>query len=69
MAHETNIRIGQCRCGTMRFEATLSDGLDSIRRCTCSYCRMRGAVVVMARTDGIKFLRGEDALTSYRFNT
>ena len=30
---------------------------------------MRGAVVVAAKTGGIKFLQGEDALTSYRFNT
>jgi hypothetical protein len=53
----------------VRFEASLSDGFNSIRRCTCSYCRMRGAVVVMAETGGIKFLQGADALTSYRFNT
>lgn len=49
--------------------ATLSDGFDTIRRCTCSYCRMRGAVVISAEVGGIRFLRGEDALTSYRFNT
>jgi hypothetical protein len=30
---------------------------------------MRGAVVVMTGTGGIKVLEGEDALTSYRFNT
>ena len=69
MAGDTNIRAGQCHCATVRFEATLKDGFESICRCNCSYCRMRGAVVVMAATDGIKFLRGEDALTSYRFNT
>ena len=69
MVGETNIRTGQCHCGAVRFEATLSDGFNSIRRCTCSYCRMRGAVVVMAGTGGIKILQGEDALTSYRFNT
>ena len=69
MVSETNIRTGQCHCGAVRFEATLSEGFNSIRRCTCSYCRMRGAVVVMAGTGGIKFLQGEDALTSYRFNT
>ncbi len=69
MVGETNIRTGQCHCGAVRFEATLSDGFNSIRRCTCSYCRMRGAVVVMAGTGGIKFLQGEDALTSYCFNT
>jgi hypothetical protein len=69
MVGETNIRTGQCHCGAVRFEARLSDGFNSIRRCTCSYCRMRGAVVVMAGTGGIKILQGEDALTSYRFNT
>lgn len=66
---DSNVRTGRCHCGAVRFEATLSDGLNSIRRCTCSYCRMRGAVVVTAGTGGIKFLQGEDALTSYRFNT
>ena len=69
MVGEANVWAGKCHCGAVRFEATLGDGLNSIRRCTCSYCRMRGAVVVTAATGGIKFLQGEDALTSYRFNT
>jgi hypothetical protein len=30
---------------------------------------MRGAVAVSAALDGIRFIKGEDALTSYRFNT
>lgn len=60
---------GQCHCGAVRFEATLSDGFDTIRRCTCSYCRMRGAVAVSAEMDGVKIVRGADTLTSYRFNT
>jgi hypothetical protein len=37
----------------VRFEAALSDSFDSIRRCTCSYCRMRGAVVVSAEMGAI----------------
>ncbi len=65
----TNIRTGQCHCAAVRFEATFADGLQSIRRCNCSYCRMRGAVVVTAQAGGIRLLQGEDALTSYRFNT
>ncbi len=69
MTDETNIRHGQCHCGAVRFEASLEDGFGSVRRCTCSYCRMRGAVVAMAGAGGIKLLQGEDALTSYRFNT
>jgi hypothetical protein len=69
MADDADIRTGQCHCGTVRFEVTLSDGLNSARRCTCSYCRMRGAVAVSAELGGIRFLQGEDALTSYRFNS
>jgi hypothetical protein len=69
MGDDTTIQAGQCHCGTVRFEVTLSDGFNSIRRCTCSYCRMRGAVMVMAKMGGIKFLQGEEKLTSYRFHT
>ncbi|MDE0945553.1 MAG: GFA family protein [Sphingobium sp.] len=66
-----NIKIwgGQCHCGAVRFEVALSDGFNTIRRCTCSYCRMRGAVAVSADLDGIRFLQGKDMLTSYRFNS
>jgi hypothetical protein len=42
MVDDANVRSGQCHCGAVRFEATLSDGFNSILRCTCSYCRMRG---------------------------
>lgn len=60
---------GSCHCGTVRFEVTLSQGLHSARRCDCSYCRMRGAVAVSAPLNGITIKGGEDALTSYSFNT
>lgn len=66
---EADVRTGQCHCGAVRFQVALSDGLNSIRRCTCSYCRMRGAVMAMAAMGGIRFLQGEDVLTSYRFQT
>ena len=69
MASNTRICTGQCHCGAVRFEATLSNGFNSILRCNCSYCRMRGAVVVTAEKGGITFLQGEDALTSYRFHS
>jgi hypothetical protein len=64
-----NVLAGQCHCGAVRLEASLSYGFNTIRRCTCSYCRMRGAVAVSAEIGGLKIIRGEHALTSYRFNT
>ncbi|GAN11939.1 GFA family protein [Sphingomonas paucimobilis] len=60
---------GQCHCGKVLFEATLSDGFRTVRRCTCSYCRMRGAVAVSADMGGVVVTQGEEFLTSYRFNT
>ncbi|ARW11515.1 GFA family protein [Acetobacter ascendens] len=64
-----NSRTGGCHCGAVRFEVTLSDDLKSVRRCNCSYCRMRGSVIAAVAPGGIKILRGGDILTSYRFNT
>ncbi|USI73577.1 GFA family protein [Sphingomonas morindae] len=69
MPEDATVRSGQCHCGTVRFEARLSDGFATIRRCTCSFCRMRGAIAVSAEMGGVRVLEGEDALTSYRFNT
>ena len=58
-----------CHCGAVRFTLRLTDEFKTIRRCSCSYCRMRGAVAVSAQLPDIEFLQGEDKLTLYRFNT
>ncbi|MBN8830844.1 MAG: GFA family protein [Sphingomonadales bacterium] len=62
-------REGACHCGTVRFHVTLPQGLRSARRCTCSICRMRGAIAVTATRDGFVITAGEEALTRYTFNT
>ena len=41
-------RNAQCHCGAVAFTVALTDGLNTARRCSCSFCRMRGAVVVSA---------------------
>ncbi len=69
MISATDVRTGQCHCGAVRFKVSLSDGFNAIRRCNCSYCRMRGAVVVTADIGGVEILQGEELLTSYRFHT
>ncbi|MBT2186293.1 GFA family protein [Sphingobium nicotianae] len=60
---------GACHCGTVRFHVHLPEGLRSARRCTCSLCRMRGAIAVTARLDDLTITAGADALTCYTFNT
>lgn len=58
-----------CHCGAVRFEVTLSDGLNTARRCDCSFCAMRGAVVVSAPLDGVRILKGAEHLALYQFGT
>jgi len=60
---------GSCHCGAVRFTATLTDGFASARRCTCSICRMRGAVAVTSRPEAFRITEGADKLATYRFNT
>ncbi|MFL6736462.1 MAG: GFA family protein [Sphingomonas sp.] len=60
---------GACHCGAVQFTVTLTQGFASARRCTCSICRMRGAVAVTSAPDAFQISRGEDELATYRFNT
>ena len=60
---------GSCHCGAVKFTATLTEGFASARRCTCSICRMRGAVAVTSTPDAFRITQGADKLATYRFNT
>ena len=60
---------GQCHCGSVRFEARLIGGLENRLRCTCSICRMRGAVMVFTQLDDFRITAGEECLSAYAFNT
>jgi len=60
---------GSCHCGAVQFEVALTEGFASARRCTCSLCRMRGAVTVTSTPQAFELTRGADKLATYRFNT
>ena len=60
---------GSCHCGAVKFTATLPQGFASARRCTCSICRMRGAVAVTSTPDAFRVTQGDEKLATYRFNT
>lgn len=69
MDKNRSVLKGACHCGTVRFHVRLSDGLNTARRCNCSYCSMRGAVAVSANLNDIEIVAGEVTLTLYQFNT
>ena len=58
-----------CHCGSVQFELELPDGLIDVRRCDCSMCRRRGAIVASVSLDAIHILKGEEHLKLYQFNT
>ncbi|URL13836.1 GFA family protein [Pantoea ananatis] len=59
----------KCHCGAVAFNVKLLDGLNTARRCNCSFCRMRGAVVVFAPVSGLEVVKGKETLSEYRFNS
>ena len=66
---EQRLHNAACHCGVVRFRVRLSDEFNTIRRCSCSYCRMRGAIAVSVQVGDIEFMAGEENLTVYQFNT
>ncbi|WP_428774379.1 GFA family protein [Vibrio sp.] len=58
-----------CHCGAVVLELHLPNGIEKPRRCDCSICRRKGAIVASVKLDGIRIIQGEDALKLYQFNT
>lgn len=58
-----------CHCGAVVLELDLPDGIVNPRRCDCSICRRKGAIVASVPLAGITIIQGEQALTKYEFNT
>jgi hypothetical protein len=58
-----------CHCGAVELELDLPDGVVDPRRCDCSMCRRRGAIVASVPLSGLAIIKGEDVLGLYQFNT
>ncbi len=57
-----------CHCGGVELRVLLKDGLTTARRCDCSLCRRRGAIMVSARLADLEVVRS-DTLGLYQFGT
>ena len=58
-----------CHCGAVELEISLPDGIVDPRRCNCSICRRKGAIVGSVPLADIKIVKGEDKLGLYQFDT
>ncbi len=59
---------GGCHCGRVRFEVQAPPVLE-VLDCNCSICRMTGFLHLIVPRTRFRLLAGEDALTTYQFNT
>jgi hypothetical protein len=63
------IHKATCHCGAVELALSLPDGLVDVRRCDCSMCRRRGAIVASVTLDGVRVVQGDEQLRLYQFNT
>ena len=63
------IHQSTCHCGAVELEIRLPDGIVEPRRCNCSICRQKGAVVGSVPLSGLKVVKGKDKLSLYQFDT
>lgn len=63
------IHTASCHCGAVVLELHLPDGVVDPKRCNCSLCKRRGAVMGTVPETALRVVKGAEVLTSYRFNT
>lgn len=62
-------RIATCHCGAVELRLDMPNGLEKLRRCNCSICRRKGAIVASVLVGNLEVIRGADKLSLYTFNT
>ncbi|MEL1263447.1 GFA family protein [Pseudoxanthomonas putridarboris] len=63
------VHRARCHCGAVVLELALPDGIVDPRRCDCSICRRKGAVVASVPLPDLTMVQGREVLTRYTFNT
>lgn len=58
-----------CHCGSVELRLSLPNGVVNPRRCDCSICRRKGAIVASVALDQLQIVKGAGALRLYQFNT
>ena len=61
--------LASCHCGAVVLRLHLPDGIVKARRCDCSICRRKGAIVASVPLSAIEIVQGQEQLRLYAFNT
>jgi hypothetical protein len=62
-----NTYRGGCHCGRIAFQVTAD--LGTVTDCNCSMCTKKGFLHLIVPPDRFRLLRGDQASTTYAFNT
>ncbi|MEQ8954635.1 MAG: GFA family protein [Gammaproteobacteria bacterium] len=60
---------GSCHCGGVQIEIDLDSGPEGLKRCDCSLCRRKGAVMAYVKKTKLRVTRGQELLSCYKWNT
>lgn len=63
------VHRASCHCGAVVLELDLPEGIVRPRRCDCSLCRRKGAIVASVPLHGLRVVAGAQHLTLYQFHT
>jgi hypothetical protein len=50
---------GSCHCGGVNFEVKLRSDQNEVRRCNCSLCRKKGALMASVPLEDLTVTKGE----------
>lgn len=67
-AEEYVVHRGGCHCGAVTFIVEAPAALE-VTECNCSICAMTGFLHLIVPASRFRVVTGEEALTSYSFNT
>ena len=58
-----------CHCEKIKIHLNLPNGLVNLRRCNCSICSRKNAVVASVKLENLTLVKGQEFLSCYTFNT
>ncbi len=67
--HREGLIVGNCHCKAVAIEIPFNGSFLNLRKCDCSFCSKRWAVVASVPIEKLKVIKGEDNLTLYQWNT
>ena len=64
-----SVHKSTCHCGAVELEIWLPAGIVDPRRCNCSICRRKGAIVGSVPLSDLKIVKGGNKLSLYQFDS